>query len=151
MEAFPFTEAEWQAVRDAAHFVVNAAMGEDPEVEASHLIELLDVLGNLRKCHGEHPILLETAADFAEEDDERLLLYQQAARVAAANGLSTLSIRLSLAELLVDLDQMGAARDELLACESELLTGAESDRIRWHELLAISKANHESTKIENAK
>ena len=49
----------------------------------------------LRARHGEHPVLLETRADFAEDDVERVALYRRAAGLAAVHGLATLNIRLS--------------------------------------------------------
>jgi hypothetical protein len=136
MEAFPFTQAECVAVSDEALPIVNAGMADDAVVRASHLAGLLDALAGLRVRHGDHPVLLETEADFTEDDGERILLYQQAARIAVANALPTLSIRLSLALLLLDLGRRTAAREELLACETEVSKGDESDRKSWVNLLA---------------
>jgi hypothetical protein len=68
VEAFPFTESEWASVQEAALLVVNAALVEDPVLRASHVSGLFDVLVDLRVRHGEHPVLLETQADFAEDD-----------------------------------------------------------------------------------
>jgi hypothetical protein len=141
VEAFPFTKAEWDAVGDAALPVVNAGMADDPVLRASHLVGLLDVLAVLRGRYGDHPVLLETEADFAEDDASRATLYRRAAAVAEANGLPTLSIRLSLARLLLDLGQPAAARDELLACQDELGGGDESDRAAWAELVAESSSH----------
>ena len=113
MEPFPFTEAEWDAVSQAALPVVNADLADDDALRAAHLVGLLDVLAQLRDRYGDHPILLETQADFVEGPGQRFALYQQAACNAVANGLPTLSIRLSLARLLLELGQPSAARDEL--------------------------------------
>lgn len=131
MKAFPFTEAEWAAVKDAALPLVNAGLTDDPVLCSSLLIGLLDVLAGLRARHGDHPVLLETQADFVEDNAERVALYRRAAGVAAAHGLPTLSIRLSLARLLLDRGAPGAAREELLACKGELGEGDESERSAW--------------------
>lgn len=139
MEAFPFTKAEWAAVSDAALPVVNAALADDAILQASCLVGLLDVLARLRARHGDHPLLLETEADFVDDDEERLFLYQQAARTAVAFGLPTLSIRLSLAQLLLERGQRTAAREELLVCKREACEGDESDRTSWAELVAQSQ------------
>jgi hypothetical protein len=136
VEAFPFTEAEWAAVSEAALPVVNATLADDAVLRASHLVELLDVLARLRSRHGNHSVLLETEADFVEDEAERLALYQRAVSIAVAHGLPTLSIRLSLAGLLLEMGQQGAARAELLACEGELCDGDDSERASWTELVA---------------
>lgn len=135
MEAFPFTEAEWASVEEAALPVVNATLADDPVLRASHLIELLDVLASLRARHGDHPVLLETQADFAEDDVERVALYRRAAGIAAAHRLPTLGIRLSLARVYLDTGDPGAALAELLACKGELGEGDESERASWAELV----------------
>jgi hypothetical protein len=137
---FPFTEEEWRAVSDAALPVVNAILAGDAVLRASHRVELLDVLAQLRARHGDHPVLLETQADFTEDDEESLALYQQAVRIAVAHELPTLSIRLSLTKLLLEMGERTAAREELLACESELCEGDESDRASWAELLLQSRS-----------
>ena len=140
MDAFPFTKAEWDAVGHAALPVVNAGLVDDDVLRASHLVGLLDVLAQLRARYGDHPVLLETEADFLEDHGERLRLYQQAVCNAVANGLPTLSIRLSLARLLLEMGRRSAARDELFACEGEVCEGDESERAQWAELVAQSKS-----------
>jgi hypothetical protein len=50
MEPWPFSEAEWAAVSEAARPVVDAGLAEDALLRASHLINLLDVLASLRVC-----------------------------------------------------------------------------------------------------
>ena len=139
MKSWPFSKAEWASVKDAMLPVVNAGLAEDAVVQASHLIGLLDVLAGLRARHGDHPVLLETEADFTEDDGDRVSLYRRAVSVAEANGIQTLTIRLSLSWLLLDMGQHDAARDELLACEGELADGDESDRASWAELVAKSR------------
>src|SRR5262249_3140678 len=99
---------------------------------------LLDVLANLRARHGDHPVLLETEADFTENDEVRIHLYRRAARTAAEHGLPTLSIRLSLAQTLLDLNRPVEAREELTACREELTGADESDRESWSGIMAES-------------
>jgi hypothetical protein len=140
MEEFPFTRAEWDAVGHAALPVVNASLADDDVLRASHLVGLLEVLARLRARYGDHPVLLETEADFLEDDGQRLALYEQAVCNAVANGLPTLSIRLSLARLLLEMGRQSAARDELFACEGEVREGDEWERARWSELVAQSRS-----------
>ena len=139
MEPWPFSEAEWVAVSEAALPVVNAGLAEDAALRASHLIGLLDVLAGLRARHGEHPVLLETEADFADDDAERIALYRRAVSIAETHGIQTLTIRLSLARVLLDMGERKAALDELRACEDEVPEGDNSDCRSWAELVAESQ------------
>ena len=139
MELWPFSKAEWAAVSDAALAVVNASLANDAVVGASHLAGLFDVLDKLRARHGNHPVLLETEADFTEDDGDRVTLYRRAVAIAEVDSIQTLTIRLSLSQVLLDMGQHNAARNELLACEAELPSGDESDRASWAELIAASR------------
>lgn len=134
MKAFPFTEAEWAKVKDAALAVVNATLANDSVLSASHNIELFDVLERLRARHGDHPVLLETQADFTEDDAERIALYQCASSIAIKHGLPSFSIRLSLGRVLLEAGRQVDAAAELAACEHELPDCDESDRASWSEL-----------------
>src|SRR5687767_5383934 len=97
MEAFPFTDAEWEPVKVAALAILNAGSVGDDVLRASLRIQILDLLIDLRERHGDHPVLLETAADDTEDDAEGATLYRRAVGIAEANGLQTLSIRVALA------------------------------------------------------
>jgi len=141
MEVFPFTDAEWETVQKAARAVVNAALAEDSALHDSRLAELRAVLAVLRERHADHPTLLETEADFTVDTAPQVALYEQAKQKAVAHEMSTLSIRLSLARVLLEeLGQPEAARVELLACREELAADGDEwdrrDREHWSELLA---------------
>jgi hypothetical protein len=96
------------------------------------------VLAELRTEHGDHAVLWETEADFADDPRERRELYEEAERLALIAGLVTYSIRISLAGLLLEeLGDPTAAREKLIACEPELATHAdEDDRRKWAKLMA---------------
>ena len=135
MEAFPFTEEEWEAVREAARGVINANKAEDRDLRAARLADLQSVLHWLRSRHGDHPALLETEADFSTSPSDAAGLYRQAEREAAARGLPALSIRLALARVLInELDEADAAREALLACQEELPYARERDCETWTNL-----------------
>ena len=139
MKSWPFSKAEWATVSNAALPVVNSGLADDTAARASHLVGLRDVLAQLRARHGDHPVLLETEAEFTEDDGERVSLYRRAVGIAEANGIQTLTIRLSLSRLLLDMGQPDAAHHELLACEGELANGDQSDRASWAELVAETR------------
>lgn len=134
MEAFPFTDAEWDALKPVAESVLNASLAGDDILAASLRLEMLDLLNGLRERYGYHPVLLETAADYTE-GAERVPLYRQAVVIAEANGLPTLSIRTSLAFVLMALGDPTAALEEPRACGSEAADGGEDERAQWLQLL----------------
>lgn len=67
MQAFPFSQLEWQKVQDAVHYLVNASLMDDSVLTESLFTDLLAVLDELQTRYGDHPILQETAADFCDD------------------------------------------------------------------------------------
>jgi hypothetical protein len=131
VEAFPFTKAEWHPQKDLALSILNAEFAEDDVLAASLRLEMLDRMDALRARHGDHPVLLETAADYTEDTPERAALYRRAVDLADAHGLPTLSIRLSFASVLTELGEPIAALEELRSCGSEAATGSADERKQW--------------------
>lgn len=138
MEEFPFTEDEWNLVSDASTAIVNASLAEDVILGASLQVEMNGILDDLQTKYGEHPVLIETRADFTSDRGERVALYQAAKQIAKIHGLPTFTIIISLADVLIDeLGQLELARDELLSCQAEIeVCDDDYYRTRWHELLA---------------
>src|SRR6476620_3189167 len=118
MDRFPFSKREWKAVRAAAAAVAEAS---GPSQRAVRFDDLRAALTGLKDKYGDHPVLIEIEADFTAEPATAAKLYRAAELYAAANELPTLSIRLSLAKLLVEeLDDPQEARAALIACRDEL-------------------------------
>ena len=137
MDAWPFSEEDWESVEEAVIDLVNASGEEDDEVIAANLKNVFDLLEALAIKYGPHPVLYETKADILPNPAERVELYRQAIHLAESNALQTLTIRLSLAEVLIeDLGDFAAAREELEACKGEL---TEEDLDEWQAL--TEKAN----------
>jgi hypothetical protein len=138
MKEFPFTDDDWSLVSEAARAVVNASFAKDEVLHASLLEELFCVIADLRRDYGEHPILLETEADFAHDPSERIKLYERAKESAHTGDLLTYTIRISLARVLLEeLNDCGRALKELLACGDEVFDyGDESEQKEWTELQA---------------
>jgi hypothetical protein len=138
MDIFPFTQADWQRVNAAANAVTNATLTDDAVLYASKYSELEAVLEDLRERYGDHPILLETQADFHDAPSLQLDLYRSAIRLAEQNALPTLTIRLSLASLLLEeFADPKQAKKDLAACHSELSRYAnESEKNEWRELMS---------------
>ena len=104
--------------------------------KSSLFSELKAVLDGLRRSHGDHPTLIETEADFCDVPPLQVELYRRAIRLAEANDLPTLSIRLSLAAVLLDdFHDRAHAAQELRACKPELATGADKSQLEeWFAL-----------------
>jgi hypothetical protein len=136
VDRFPFSKREWRVVRDAAREVADATAGALPSRRAARWADFKSALDGLRNKYGEHPALLETEADFTSDAPAAVALYRRAEELAAANTLPTLSIRISMARLLVeDLAQPGAARAALVACETELSEAGPIETECWKELM----------------
>ncbi len=96
MQPFPFCPDDWARVKDVTIELVNASATDDPSLMASRFVELQAVLGELRAKYGEHPVLLETEADFCDGELESLELYNRALALAEAHQLPKDSIQSSL-------------------------------------------------------
>jgi hypothetical protein len=137
MNPFPFNAEEWQRVSQISLAVTNATLADDDVLRASQFVELQAVLAELRAVHGEHPVLIETEADFEDDPSRQLELYRAALGLSEEHPLPTLSIRISLAGLLLgDFGDAEAAAQELSACQAELdKHGDDRDRAEWLRLL----------------
>lgn len=133
MQPFPFSDDEWELVKQAATLVTNATLMDDDILREHYYGELVDLLDTFRVTHGDHPILLETHADFEQSPSLRIELYRKALAGALLHQLSTFSIRIPLAQALSeDFQDHDAALAELLACEQECQQdGDDYEREQW--------------------
>jgi hypothetical protein len=137
MNAFPFTQVEWRRVSELAGRLTNAALADDDVLHASLFVDLQDLLADLSRRHGEHPGLWETEADFTDDPNTAIALYEQAKQLALRAGLPTYTIRISLARVLIDQGDAAAAGKELRECRSEVAArGDDHEKAEWQELLA---------------
>lgn len=136
MQEHPFSEADWQHVVEACRLVTNACLADDSILRESRFIDLVEVLSELRRKHGDHPAIDEVQADFTEDPQEQLSLYERALKLAMNNGLATRSIRIAMAStLLEDFGDAQRAAAELSACRSELLVNGDQNESRqWTDL-----------------
>lgn len=134
---WPYSEEEWQRVRRRSHAVLNATLQDDDVLRDAAFVELQRLLAVLRRRHGEHPVLLETEADFTSDRDEACVLYRGAGNLARELNLAIPSIGISLARLLIDRFQDPTeARQVLEACREEIQTvGDDAEQAAWSELL----------------
>lgn len=133
----PFFDDDWERVREASHAVLSAALDDNDLQTQLAFVELRRVLASLRQEYGDHPVLLETEADFEQDPAKRVCLYRLALEMANRQQVSTLSIRISLARVLIEsFGDTHQAKVELLMCRLELTEhGDESDVGEWHELI----------------
>jgi hypothetical protein len=136
VEEFPFSDEEWDEVCEATRLVCNATLIDDQALHQSYLVDLQEHLQTLQITYGRHPILLETEADFLDDPDERVVLYEEAIRIATENELPTYTIRISLAQLLLDsLNDVDGAGGHLASCASEVQArGDEHEKAQWSQL-----------------
>jgi hypothetical protein len=137
MEEFPFSADDWNRVEELATEIVNASAMDDDVLGASKVENMREHLAELRDRYGEHPILIETEADFEDDPLRRKDLYLAAIALAEANALPSYTIRISLAGVLIDElhDPLGAAQ-QLSACERETQQQGDDDQRRqWGELM----------------
>lgn len=136
MQEHPFSDADWQTVVEACRLVTNACLADDAVLRASRFVDLVEVLSELRRKYGDHPAIDEVRADFTEDPQEQISLYERALMLAMENGLATLSIRMAMAStFLEDFGDAERAAAELSACRAELLKNGDKDEHRqWTEL-----------------
>jgi hypothetical protein len=137
LDAFPFSELAWARVNEAAAAVTNATLQDDEVLAASKVVELQMVLASLREAYGDHPVLLETEADFLDDPMERRDLYLRAIRGAVRGEIPTYTIRISLAALLLEsFADRASARAHLADCATEVTEfGDAGERAQWNELM----------------
>jgi hypothetical protein len=123
--------------------LTNATLKDDDVVRESLFVELVTELHALRERYGNHPILVETEADFCDDPLLQRNGYRLAIRLAESNGLPTFSIRMSLADLLLTyFDDSTEAAHELRACEPELATQSDEwDMQEWSSLMRRCEEN----------
>jgi hypothetical protein len=138
----PFSEVDWQRVVDACRLITNAVLADDSVLSASRFADLADVLEDLRRGYGEHPAIDEVEADFTEDPQRQIYLYERAIEMAENNGLATGSIRVSMAStFLEDFGDAKRAAAELSACQLELFKyGDDYARRQWTELWEVCSA-----------
>lgn len=133
----PYSADEWDAIQWAARAVTGAARDGDPAARAARFADLQAILTEVRGRHGNHPILWELEADFTPDPRAAADLYVRAERASEAMGRSTLTVRLSLARVLVEeLAQPEGAKLTLQSCIDDLPNATEAQCALWAQLLA---------------
>ncbi len=153
-QEFPFLPEEWQEVNEAASEIVEASAMGDELLQTIKLDAMLDILATLREKYGDHPVLLETEADFIHDYFRRVDLYLSAIEESVRQNFPNYTIRISLARCLLeyesdhrpenDEDQKESAAmaiEHLRACETEVMSIAdEHDLNEWRRLVSACKA-----------
>lgn len=117
--------------------MVNATMADDEIWHAAAMRRFRKAIRKLRGSYGDHPVLIETLADYLDDPARRQRLYRRAIRIAVKNNLPTWTIRLFYARLLLDDFHDGPkALVQLQRCEREITELAdEYDKNSWKELM----------------
>lgn len=96
MQVFAFSNEDWTRVKEVSIELTNAAPIADSCLNDSLFMELKAVFDELRAKYGQHPVLLETEADFCDDELESLELYNRALALADAHQLPKDTIQSSL-------------------------------------------------------
>lgn len=138
MNSWPFTKKDWASVQDAVFAIANASYAEDEKKADLKRQELYVLLDNLALKYGPHPVLFETRADLTVDPAMRVKLYKEAISKAEQYCFQTATIRMSLAEVLMeDFYDYNAAKVELSLCEKEV---ASDDYEEWKMLMERASA-----------
>jgi len=97
VDPWPFEDEDWDNVVTITGRLTNAILADDEVLRQSIREELIQRIDDLTEKYGEHPVLLETLADFVTESNWRLGLYRRALDLSVKHGMPTLTIRVFLA------------------------------------------------------
>lgn len=139
MDEFPFTEEEWRTIARATTSVTNATLADDAAWRARSFRILRRRIRGMKLRYGDHPVLIETLADFHDDPQVRRRLYRRAIRIAVRHGLPAFTMRIYLARLLLEeFHDPRRALLQLQQCESEVLQSRDNDYISmWRELMSL--------------
>ncbi len=113
MDKFPFTKDEWGEIGDISYDMVNEVYNDD-NVSPELFSKFVTIINKLENKYGKHPLLLETLADHTHDPEERKKLYAEALDIAITNGLPTISIRISFAEVFIEYFQDNSMAIQIL-------------------------------------
>ena len=106
-------EEEWQEVVDICYDIEDALEQDDDRLYAEYLFDLNCQLDKLQQKHGELALLTATRADYCEDPEQQVALYQQAVTLAELQGDTVARIQSleAICELFIDeFDDADAAR-----------------------------------------
>jgi hypothetical protein len=135
VDPWPFHDEDWKAWEAISRRYVEAVFAEDYVIADSISREMYDKMIEMERKYGEHPWILEHKADFTENPEEKLALYWRALELAVKHRHSTLTIRMWLADLLLDeFDLPNEAMEVLTDGQHELFdVDQDKDWIRHYE------------------
>jgi hypothetical protein len=95
------SKMDWDVIHEIAVKIANAAMKDDDELMVVENTAILRALDRLQKKYGDKTSILATKADYLDDNDERVALYEKAYALAERNNdaMNKTSIASSLAEL----------------------------------------------------
>jgi hypothetical protein len=139
-EELPFTEEEWESIHELGLAIVNATAVDDHALTESLLLQLQDLLSEMRARYDDHPKLIETLADYTFEHSEQVRLYEEAESRAEAIGFATYTILFSWAEALCDEGEHRTALALLERSADQMAAlGDDDDQKQHRELLELCR------------
>ena len=137
MDDFPFEATEWARVKEITLGIANATLADDDVLARAGFQKLEEYSKVLFSKYGNHPVLLETLADFAEDVDEQLELYRRASEEALGRKLPIHTIHVSWARILIE--ECGKPEEALrvleLGSRDVEVWGDEAEKSEFRDLL----------------
>lgn len=96
------SQREWDEITEFNQRLVDSSRIDENSVLESITIDYLNYLAELRKKHGNHPMLIEFTADRLENPAERINLYLEAIQGYKAIAADTCSCYISMAEVYME-------------------------------------------------
>jgi hypothetical protein len=80
------TKKAWHGIHLKACDIGNAIMNEDETMRTIFIQQMHEMLDDLERQFGTHPQIMATRADFLDDREERLRLYEAALKLARERG-----------------------------------------------------------------
>jgi hypothetical protein len=137
----PLEASEWARVTEITLAIVNAALADDEALARAKYLELEEYSSGLLAKYGDHPVLLETLADFCPDVVEQLELYRRASEEASARKLPLHTIHISWAGVLIeDAGRPEEALHVLEMCSRDVdLHAEDGERVEYDRLVVAAK------------
>lgn len=130
----------YERVRELALAITNATLADDDALADSHFHQLLAYHEEMQRAGTSHPFLLETLADYTDDDREALRIYQRALVMSREWGQEepTQTILVGMAERWLELGNEELVEACLRSAYDEAFSRGDADVLKEIEELRRS-------------
>lgn len=128
----PIPPEMYERVRDLTLSITNATLADDAALADSHYQQLLAYYEETEKAGTSHPFLVETLADYTDDDREAIGFYLQALAISRESGRKepTQTILVGMANRWIELGNEEQAAACLRDAYAEALSRGDSDTLK---------------------